>query len=337
MNLGRLKSLSVVSDDTAATTEPTYLVSFVDIGTNGMLPLEAEGSLTGATAVVVIAAPAGDALIREVSEVAIHNPDTVARTITVSKLNVATAYPIITQTLQPGETLGYANGKWEVVTRATSSAFPIAGSGGDTMSREENVAGLSSAITLANEIRTDMIAHFANATRHTTGQQSSAALPAAATTLATLLALAGSELTLYAAHNTDAVLAAAWEYHTAQAANKALTSAVTPVTLQEAVTRLNDLKAKYNDHEDETAGHADVGTVAADQTGAADAAYGTTNRVPVVGALVGDTVSWAILNDGTGNVTGVSATAGAAFVDFAFSADPQNDAIISYMVMRPSV
>jgi hypothetical protein len=106
--------------------------------------------------------------------------------------------------------------------------------------------------------------------------------------------------------------------------------------LQEAVTRLNDLKAKYNDHEDETIGHADAATVAADQVAATDAAYGATNRVPVTGALAGDICSWAILIGGTGSVTGVSSTAGAGYVDFLFSADPQNDAIISYTVIRPS-
>lgn len=210
----------------------------------------------------------------------------------------------------------------------------IAASGGDTMSREENVAGLSSAITLANELRTDIIAHFANATRHTTGQQSTATIEAAATDLETLLALAGSELTLFAAHNTDAILASGWAYHTAQAADKVLTSAVTPVTLVEAVTRLNDLKAKYNDHEDETTGHGDVGTVAADQTAASDAAYGAANLVPIAGVASGDIVFWSILDDGTGNVTGVSAVAATDGVTFTFSADPQSDAVISYMVVR---
>jgi hypothetical protein len=43
-------------------------------------------------------------------------------------------------------------------------------------------------------------------------------------------------------------------------------------------------------------------------------------------------VSWAILNDGTGNVTGVSAAAADGSVVFTFSADPQDDAIISYIV-----
>lgn len=218
-----------------------------------------------------------------------------------------------------------------------SLALPkmVAANGGDTMTREENVAGLSSAITLANEIRTDFIAHAADE-RHTTGAQDTSAIPAAATDLATLKTLAAALLTAYAAHNTDMAKAADWAYHTAQGKDSALTSAVAPTTLAEAVTRLNDLKAKYNDHEDETTGHADGASVVANQVAAANADYGDTNRVPVAGVTTGDVVWWSILNDGTGNVTGVSATAGAGYVDFKFSADPQNDTIISYIVVRPA-
>jgi hypothetical protein len=206
----------------------------------------------------------------------------------------------------------------------------------DIMSREENVAGLSSAITLANEIRADFINHAANETRHTSGAQDTTGLGDACTDLATLKALAGDLLTAYAAHNADAILTEAWAYHAEQATTKALTSDVTPTTLVEAVTRLNDLKTKYNDHEDETTGHASESSVTADQVAASDAAYGVTNRVPVSGALADDTIWWSILDDGTGNVTGVDATAGTDYVDFEFSADPQNDAIISYMVVRPA-
>lgn len=243
--------------------------------------------------------------------------------------------------------VGNASGKAAAVTLSgdvtiantgeVSLALPkmVAANGGDTMTREENVAGLSSAITLANEIRTDFIAHAADE-RHTTGQQATTAIPAACTNLATLKTLAAALLTAYAAHNTDMAKAADWAYHTAQGKDSALTSAVAPTTLAECITRLNDLKAKFNDHEDETTGHADGASVVANQVAATDAAYGDTNRVPVAGVTTGDVVWWSILNDGTGNVTGVSATAGAGYIDFKFSADPQNDSIISYIVVRPA-
>ena len=243
--------------------------------------------------------------------------------------------------------VGNASGKAAAVTLqgdvtitnagVASLALPkmVAANGGYTMTREENVAGLSSAITLANEIRGDFIAHAADE-RHTTGAQDTSAIPAASTDLATLKTLAGALLTAYAVHNADMILDAGWSYHTAQGNACTLTSADAPTTLAEAVTRLNDLKAKFNDHEVETTGHNDGASVAANQVVATNAAYGNTNRVPVAGVTTGDVVWWSILNDGTGNVTGVSATAGAGYIDFKFSADPQNDTIISYIVVRPA-
>ncbi|HPD57631.1 MAG TPA: hypothetical protein PKW17_10365 [Smithellaceae bacterium] len=205
-----------------------------------------------------------------------------------------------------------------------------------TMSYEENIAGLSSAITLANEIRGDIINHFGNATRHTTGLQSTAAIEDEADDLASLIALTNSLMTLYAAHNADMVLGSGWAYHSAQGAAKALSSEVATTTLADSITMLNDIKAKYNDHEDETTGHADQSSVTADQVAATDADYGDTNRVTVANVATGDIVFWNILDDGTGNVTGISATAGEGYIDFKFSANPQDDAIVSYLVIRPA-
>ena len=205
-----------------------------------------------------------------------------------------------------------------------------------TMSYEENIAGLSSAITLANEIRGDIINHFGNATRHTTGLQSTAAIEDEADDLASLIALTNSLMTLYAAHNADMVLGSGWAYHSAQGAAKALSSEVATTTLADSITMLNDIKAKYNDHEDETTGHANQSSVTADQVAATNADYGDTNRVTVANAATGDIVFWNILDDGTENVTVTSATAGEGYIDFKFSANPQDDAIVSYLVIRPA-
>lgn len=217
--------------------------------------------------------------------------------------------------------------------RAITVRDVVGGDDAKTTTREENVAGLSSAITLANEIRTDIISHFANTTRHPTAAHPTTTIGAVATNLGTLLTLTASMLTLYAAHNTDAVLSSGWAYHDAQTAAKALIAATAPTNLQEAIIDLNDLKAQYNDHEDETTGHGGS-AVTADQVASANAAYGTANLVSVTSAQAGDYVMWSILNSGTGTVTGVSAVAGSGGVTFTFSADPQNDAIISYMVFR---
>lgn len=200
-------------------------------------------------------------------------------------------------------------------------------------SREENIAGLASAITLANEIRADLNGHYEDAGAHTTAADDvNVVVGGGAITLATLLTLTAEMLTSYAAHHVDARLAANWVFHAAQGTDYPLTSAVAPVSLQEAVTRLNDLKAKYNTHEADAVAH---GTTSADTVTSADAAYGAAIRVPIANALSTDLVSWGVVVDGTGTVTGVGAVAGDGFVDFTFSADPQNDAAISYNVSRP--
>jgi hypothetical protein len=202
------------------------------------------------------------------------------------------------------------------------------------MSREDNLDGLNSAMALANGLKTSMNLHAASALAHTAAADAVnfPVVVAAADDLATLLALSGVLLTAYAAHHVDARLTEAWAFHAAQGANYALVSAVTPTTLQEAVTRLNDLKAKYNDHDADDATHGDASVA---QNGTASAAYGVVNVVPVNGVAIGDVLLWEILDDGTGNVTKVSGVAGTNNVQLTFSADPQNDCIIQLVVIRP--
>lgn len=210
----------------------------------------------------------------------------------------------------------------------------IAAEDADTMSREENVAGLSSAITLANSMKTVLNAHAADATDHTTAidNVNFPIATADATDLASLLTLVGDELTAYDAHDADAELGAAWVFHAAQeTGDHSLVTAAAPTTLEEAVTRLNDLKAKYNAHDADASAH---GVGSQHQESTADAAYGAANLVSVANVQSGDIVSWSILDSGTGTVTGVSAVAGSGSITFTFSADPQNDAIISYCVFR---
>lgn len=203
----------------------------------------------------------------------------------------------------------------------------------DTMSREENIDGLASAIALANALQVTMNAHAADAVEHGTAADAvnfPVATPVA-TDLATLLTLTGDLLTAYAAHNADAMLGAAWAFHNAQVNANALVSAVAPVTLEEAVTRLNDLKAKYNAHEGSGVSHT---AGSAHTEAAANAAYGNTNRVPIATVLGTDSIWIDLVDGGVGAVTLTTATTGAGFVDIQFSADPQNSAIVRYAIFR---
>ena len=203
----------------------------------------------------------------------------------------------------------------------------------DTMSREENIDGLASAILLANSLQTVMNAHAAD----TPGEHAAAdvinfpnATPIASN-LPTLLTLTGALLTAYAAHNADAMLVGGWAFHIAQVNNHALASAVAPVTLQEALARLNDLKAKYNAHQTSAVSHS-TGNLHLEAT--ANVAYGDTNRVPIATVLGTDSIWIDLVAGGVGAVTLTTATMGAGFVDIQFSADPQNTAIVRYAIFR---
>jgi len=204
-----------------------------------------------------------------------------------------------------------------------------------TTSRDMNVAGLASAITLATELRTKYSAHVAHVTvgevtvhkaLHAAGQL--AATSVVPYNLATLLALVNDLTAKYTEHNTDAI-AASPTYHQEKGTAHALAAVTTVKTLEGAIARLNDIKAKYNAHDAETPAHT---TGSKYQIAAADAALGAAIFVPMANVKAGDMVSWAILKAGTGTVTGVSAVASNGGVTFTFSADPRDDAIISYCV-----
>jgi len=202
-----------------------------------------------------------------------------------------------------------------------------------TTSREENIAGLSSAITLANALKVTLNTHAADATEHTTAADATnfPLTSADASNLVTLITLTGEMLTDYEAHNDDAVLGSSWAFHEAQQAGNGVASAVAPVTLQECVTKLNDLKAKYNTHEGSATSHLVGG---AQTEAASDTAYGNSILVLASGVSSGDSVLWGILNNGTGSVTGTSVSSASGELTFVFSADPQNDCVINYVVFR---
>lgn len=221
-------------------------------------------------------------------------------------------------------------------TRRRYQREVLAISGAMTTSRNLNVAGLASAIALCTELITDYSAHVTDQgaeegehkALHTAGQLASVLAPS---NLTTLLARVNDLTTKYALHNIDAA-ATTPTYHIADVGvGNALAAETAVTTLAGALTRLNDIKAKFNAHDADSTGHR---TGSTHQIAAADVALGAAIKVTdgMENVRLGDHVSWAILNDGTGNVTGVSAVAADGGVVFTFSADPQDDAIISYIV-----
>lgn len=118
-------------------------------------------------------------------------------------------------------------------------------------------------LALANALKVTMNAHAADATQHATAIDN-VNFPVStsdATNLTTLKALIGDLLTAYAAHDVDAELGSGWAFHVAQRTTEAsLASAAAPTTYAECVTRLVDLLAKYNIHDNDATAHGAIGS-----------------------------------------------------------------------------
>ena len=209
----------------------------------------------------------------------------------------------------------------------------IAANSALTLSRDLNVNALATAKTLANEILLDFTAHINNYGASTGEHKAlhTAGLPVVAPCglLATILALTNDLTAKYALHNVDAK-AGSPTYHIAQDSAADLTAETTVTTMAGALTRLNDIKAKFNTHSAKSTAHR-VGV--ATPITSADVSYGTAADVIDYNIQSGDQVFGAMLDDGTGNVTVTSFAAVNGAMRFTASADPQ-DAIISYIVTR---
>ncbi len=199
-----------------------------------------------------------------------------------------------------------------------------------TTSQDMNVAGLSSALALCSEIVADYSAHISDTDEHKELHVAAQlATTVAPLNLTQLLAAVNDLTTKYTLHNADAIVAVP-TYHQAQSTTNALAATTTVTTLAGAITRLNDFKAKFNSHDGNTTSHT---TGSKYQIAAANAAFGVEIFCPEEDVKIGDKVFWSILDNGTADVTGVSATVADGGVVFKFSANPVDSTIISYAVV----
>ena len=159
---------------------------------------------------------------------------------------------------------------------------------------EIDETALSTAITLANSMKTIYNAHCADETDHTTGADTDNTISSTdATDLASLITLITELLTDYTAHEGDAELEEAWSYHAAQEGlDYSLDSVVAPTTVAECITRINDLKEKYNAHDTDTLAHG----------------VGSQHQISTTTAYTADTFKWSDDDGSTWEATGVSIT-----------------------------
>jgi hypothetical protein len=238
-------------------------------------------------------------------------------------------------TIGPSGVSEIGDGKVTAAKLGSDVPLIVATGSGVDINSNLNALGLASAVDLANDIKACLVSHVENATRHTTGVQDVDNIPADADDLASLIVLTNALTAAYTDHNDDAVLAAGWAYHSAQAADKPLTSSEDVDILSGAITQLNDIKAKLNDHEDETVGHADQASVAEDQVSEEDAACGAVALLDA-SVDVGDIVLWEVIDPGSGTVTKVTAVADNGTISFEFSDDPGDDVVIDFIAVRPT-
>jgi hypothetical protein len=203
-----------------------------------------------------------------------------------------------------------------------------------TTSRNYNVTGRSTCYALANSLKAKLNAHIASqgasAGEHKALHSAGVITAVDAVSVATLVLLTNDLTTKYALHNTDCA-AGSPTYHMAQGTTRTLTSEAAQTVLSGCLTQLNDIKAKYNLHQADATGHR-TGNLFSVAT--ADGSLGAAIDIDNANVLAGDKGTLAILNSGTGTVTGVSAVGVNGALRCTFSADPQNDAIISYAAIR---
>jgi len=111
-------SLEVFLGALATTTNPTYVVAFVDINTTTLAVTstgQQSGSLNGTTHVAVLSAP-GASTTRHIKSISICNVDTVNHTVTVQLDDNTTEIPIIKAlTLTSNQTLYWSQEKGWIV------------------------------------------------------------------------------------------------------------------------------------------------------------------------------------------------------------------------------
>lgn len=109
---------------------------------------------------------------------------------------------------------------------------------------------LEGAIDLANDLKTKYNLHRVSGTRHGTNDTVNVISASDAYDFSTLVTLVTELLTDINAHLTDAALPAGWAFHRAQETpSQVLSSTTAPTSVDECLSRLDDLKAKYNSHD----------------------------------------------------------------------------------------
>jgi len=116
---------------------------------------------------------------------------------------------------------------------------------------------LVTAMLLCNELKTLLNAHYLDEVAHTTAPDDVNTITAPdAIDFATMLVLGSELLVNYDVHDDDSELGSNWLYHDAiETGDHSPTDVTALTTIGEALTQLNDLKAKYDAHDADSQTH----------------------------------------------------------------------------------
>lgn len=106
IDLPSTDSLKVALSAAPATNQPQFAASFVDVDSLTFVPGSNSGTLSGATAVTLVAAPS-DGVDRQVKHLLIFNSDTAQVVPTISLDNAGALRTLLSVPLQPGERIEY--------------------------------------------------------------------------------------------------------------------------------------------------------------------------------------------------------------------------------------
>lgn len=112
------KSIEAVLAGAVAVTQPTYVVSYVDVAPGKYIPGAQDGSLNSAVDVTIVPVP-GSGVQRQVKFASFYNGDTAPVILQVHYDNSGTERTIVRVTLAVGYTLVYTDGEgWRVISSA---------------------------------------------------------------------------------------------------------------------------------------------------------------------------------------------------------------------------
>lgn len=118
--------------------------------------------------------------------------------------------------------------------------------------------GIALILAFANDIKSKYTTHIASTAAHGTAADATNTVSAAdATNLASLITLVTELLVDFNVHEKDAEEPTGWAYHSQQeASDHSLASVIAPTNIGECITKLLDLKDKFNAHTNDRSAHA---------------------------------------------------------------------------------